>query len=250
MHLDPVIVLGGATLGVILGLTGIGAGSLLTPALIVAVHVRPVTAVGTSLAFSLLTKSAGALQHLRQGTVEARLVGRLAMGSLPSALLSLGLVRLLAAQGALPDAVVQRLVGIVVVLVAALMTIRFAGWLPAPRRPLASGWFVALGAFLGASTALTSVGSGTIAVALLAVATPLAAPALVGSDLAHAALLALATAPFYLAAGHVDVGLVAQLGLGALPGVVLGSRLAVWVPERVVKGALVVAAWTLAVRLI
>lgn len=234
-------------LGLVLGLSGVGAGAVLTPALILGLRLQPSAAVGTSLAFSLVTKLAGGAQHLRQGTLDPRTAGWLAAGSLPVALatslLITGHSRLLS------EAATRRLVAAAVVLAALAMTARLTGLLEARRFDLRGPRLAPLGALLGAVYALTSVGSGSIGVAALATVTPIGIATLVGTDVAHAALMALVTAPVYLAAGRVEVGVLAGLLTGSVPGVMLGSRLVSRLPERVVKGTVLVAVWAVAARL-
>lgn len=241
------IVLLGLGIGVALGLTGVGAGSVLTPALVL-LGVRPAVAVGTSLLFSVLTKPVGAAQHIRQGTADLRAVRWLATGSLPAAVISLTLVHTVVPPGALLDRFTQRAIAAALVLVAIVLTLRLANVLPRRRVIASAPALVAVGVLVGVMVALTSVGSGSVAIALLGVLTPLTVAQLIGSDMLHAALLAAVTAPFYLAAGTVDVGLALALAVGSIPGVVLGSRLTVAIPERYTRGTVVAAVWLVALK--
>ena len=239
-------VLLGFGVGVSLGLTGIGAGVVLTPALVVLFRLSPVTAVGTSLAFSLVTKSAGAAQHLRQETVDRDVVRWMALGSLPCALLS----ALLLTHGlgrAVADMLVGRLLGVALLAVAVVTTwqlffARRYGREAGPAR------LVVTGVLIGTMVGLTSIGSGSVAIALLAVLTSLSLPRLIGTDMLHSLLLAVVTAPIFLLGGRVDVSLVGLLLVGSIPGVVLGSRLTTMLPERVTRLTTAVAVWSVAVK--
>lgn len=246
----PTVILLGFGIGVALGLTGVGAGAILTPALVLFAGVRPVVAVGTSLVFSVITKSAGSVQHLRQGTCDVRTVRWMATGSLPSAVISLVLVHTVVPKGLLLDVFTQRAITAALVLVAAVMTLRFFNRLPRRSRPAPAGTLVALGAVLGVMVALTSVGSGSVAITVLGLMTPLTVASLVGTDMLHAALLAAVSAPFYLAAGSVDLGLALGLAIGSVPGVIVGSRFTALLPERVTRGAVLVATWAAALKLV
>lgn len=244
------LVLIGFAVGAGLGLTGVGAGAVLTPALVLFAGVHPVVAVGTSLVFSVITKTAGAMQHIRQGTADPRTVLWMAAGSIPVAIVSLLLVRLVVPRGVLLDVFTQRAITAALILVALVLTLRFFNRLPVRRRPAAPVALVALGVLIGVMVALTSVGSGSIAIACLGLLTPMAVASLIGTDMAHAALLSMVTAPFYVLAGTVDYTLALGLALGSIPGVVVGSRLAAWLPERVTRGAVLVVVWVVALRLI
>lgn len=250
---DPTVPIFGLLIGISLGLTGVGAGAILTPALILIYHVRPATAVGTSLVFGVLTKAAGALQHVRQGTADLHVVGRLALGSVPAALVSAGGLLWLSRhglRGAALDAFSQRAIAGALVLVAIVMTLRFLGRLPSREKTAGTTRLVLLGAGLGLTVAITSVGSGSIAVAALAMLTPLGIATLVGTDMVHALVLSIVTAPFYVISGHADLAFAGWLAVGSIPGVVIGSRLAYRLPEQVTKGAVLLAVWYVAVKLV
>lgn len=241
-------VAGGFALGIALGISGVGGGVVLTPILIVWLRLPASVAVGTSAAFSLATKLAGSVQHLRQGTVDRSRVAWLAAGSIPAALAGA-----LLANGwwrpALTEANTERLVAAAVLVSATVMTLRLAGVVRPLARPLGGPALIPAGAALGLIFALTSVGSGSIAVAALIVITSLPIARLVGTDVAHAALIAAVTAPIYLASGRVNLQVLLPLVLGSLPGVVIGSRMAARLPERVVRGTVLVAVWAIVARM-
>lgn len=239
----------GLGLGIALGLSGVGGGVVLTPLLILWLRLPAAVAVGTSVAFSLVTKAVGGVQHLRQGTVDRTTVLWLAAGSLPASFIT-SIAANLWLRPILTEVATQRLVAAAVVLSATVMTLRMFGVVHPLSNPLPKPALAPFGALLGAVFALTSIGSGSIALAALVVVTSLSVSRLVGTDVAHAALMAAATAPVYLAGGRVDIPVLVPLLAGSLPGVVIGSRLAVRLPERVIKGTMLLAVWAIAARML
>jgi len=226
MELAPHLWALGFGVGVLVGLTGMGGGSVMTPALVL-LGFRPAVAVGTDLVVWGVTKLLGAVQHLRQGTADWRLALLLATGSVPGALLGALLLPWWEALGVRIDDLLQHLLGGVLVVTAGALLLG----LRRPLSPSALGerrWLpvLLLASFLvGLLVAWTSVGSGVLFMALMASTLPLPAVALVGTDLVHASLLTLAAAAAHLGIGDVDLGLAGHLLVGTMPGVVVGSRL-------------------------
>jgi uncharacterized protein len=244
---DPFVVVLGLGVGVSVGLTGVGGGSVLTPFLILFLRVHPAVAVATSLVFTLITRAVGSVQHLRQRTVDLKVVRQLAVGSVPAAVVSwLVLTNLFSAGGS--DEVRSRLIQVCLLIAAAVLTYRFF----VPLRP-GQGTnhpvkLALLGIVIGAMVALSSVGSGSVAVAGLIGLTSLPVARVVGTDMVHALILAAVAAPLALLQTPFDFHLAALLIVGSLPGVVIGSRLAVLVPERVTRFTVAAAVWTLALK--
>jgi len=244
---ELLVVVLGLGVGLSVGLTGVGGGSFLTPFLILVLRVHPAVAVATSLVFTLITRAVGSVQHLRQRTVDLRMVCQLAVGSVPAAIGSwLVLTHFVSARSS--DDVRSRLIQLCLLIAAAVLTYRFFV-------PLRSGHgtnhpikLVLLGVLIGAMVALSSVGSGSVAVAGLIGLTSLPVARIVGTDMVHAVILAAVAAPLALLHTPFDFHLAALLLAGSLPGVVIGSRLAVLVPERVTRFTVAVAVWTLAVK--
>jgi uncharacterized protein len=237
----------GLVVGFLVGVTGTGGGALLTPLLIVLGWAPPMMAVGTDLVWSTLTKAAGAAIHWRQQTVDFRIVKRLALGSIPGALTGLALLAHLRASGAYsPDRLVLRLLGGALVVVAATL---FWRCFRSPRRSdagenhdngLRFAWTTTLAAFVvGFLVSITSVGSGSLIIALLVVlypATPLRR--IVGSDIVHALLLVGVSAVGHLRLGSINLSLLGALLVGSLPGVWLGSKMTTVVPEKALRPVL------------
>jgi hypothetical protein len=242
MELDPRVALVGLVVGLVVGFSGVGGGSLVTPLLVLAMGIPPAIAVGTDLLYSAPTKLLGALIHHRQRTVDWRLVRQLAAGGVPGAFA--GLVALAGVQHraglAAVNAAIRHGLGAMLVLVALALVLRpLLGrwWRPTDAGDAALGRratarIVVLGAVVGFLVSLTSIGSGALTVPLLYFLLPgLGLRRLVGADVAFAAVLIPLAAAGHLALGQADVPLAANLVVGSLPGVFLGSRLCAYVPE-------------------
>lgn len=245
---DLFIVLFGLIIGTSVGLTGVGGGSFLTPFLIIVVRVHPAIAVATSLVFTLVTRTAGSIQHLRQHTVDLTVVGRLATGSVPAAIAASLLLIHYGGHGGASDPIRSRLIQVCLLVAAAVLTYRL--FVPAKpglgdNNPVK---LILLGVLVGTMVALSSVGSGSVAVAGLIGLTSLPIARVVGSDMVHAVILAAVATPLALVQTAFDPHLALLLILGSLPGVVIGSRLAVLVPERITRLTVTVAVWTLALK--
>jgi uncharacterized membrane protein YfcA len=242
--MDLAQIFSGFAVGAIVGITGVGGGALMTPLLVLLFGVAPATAVGTDLLYAAITKSGGTLVHARRGHVDWRIVGRLAAGSLPAAVLVLLLVSVLVPGGlGAAHATIRFFLGVALLLTAAALLFRrrLLAWTASRRAPAADrAWPTVLaGAVLGSLVALSSVGAGALGVtALLFLYPGLAAIRIVGADLAHAVPLTLAAGLGHWWLGNIDWSLLATLLVGSLPGVWLGSHLAPRIPERVLRPAL------------
>jgi uncharacterized membrane protein YfcA len=244
---DPRLALIGLVVGFLVGLSGVGGSSLMTPLMILVLGVKPLIAVGTDLAYSVPTKLLGAYIHRGQGTVDRRTVLYLSLGGIPAAVL--GLVALSALRTHLGltrlNELLKHGVGLLLLLVAVAILLT-----PLLRRqcgqPAALAWTsalkvraAALGAVVGVLVSLTSIGSGSITVPALYLLLPgLGLRRLVGSDVAFAALLIPVAALGHLQMGSVNVALAANLVLGSLPGVFIGSKLCARLPDSWLRPAL------------
>jgi len=240
-------------IGILIGMTGIGGAALMTPFLILALGVRPDLAVGTDLAYSMFTKAAGSWMHWRQGHVDLRLVGKLAMASLPAAILgTFTMTRLhhgAEGRGVEGDAHFKAVIGIVLLVVAAVSMWRpqkLPGQWTGSRLTLATLAYAAIAGFL---VGLTSIGSGSLILPLLMIVNRLPVVRAVGTDIFHAAILVAFSSALHASIGSVNWEMVPWLLMGSIPGVVLGSRLAPRLPERTVRlavlGVLLVSAFKL-----
>jgi uncharacterized membrane protein YfcA len=259
MSLDVATGAAGALVGIVVGLTGVGGGSLMTPVLVLLFGVAPQTAVGTDLLFASLTKIAGTAMHHRAGNVDWRVVRRLALGSLPAAGLtlmwmhSMGTHRL--SNGFILDAVAFALV---LTALGLLFKERLHAYGRRLRidsahrfKQMQPALTVATGAVLGVLVTLTSIGAGALGTVLLVYLYPLRLTPrlLVGTDLAHAVPLALLAGIGHLAIGNVDFTLLGNLLLGSLPGVLLGSLLARQLPMGWVQRCIALVLAAVAVRM-
>ena len=249
-------VFAGFFVGMVVGLTGVGGGSLMTPLLIFFFGVKPYLAVGTDLLFAAFTKSGGTLSLARQRLVPWRVVGQLCAGSIPASLLTLTVLHRIGPASPAAQAVMTSTLGVALLLTAAAMFFKAVRGKQAPRS-LAHGdldqatrarhWSlpVLFGAVIGTLVTLTSVGAGAIGVTVLLILFPrLPLPRIVAADIAYAVPLTLVAGLGHASLGSVDWPLLVKLLAGSLPGIWLGSRLMNRTPERVIRSILsVLLAW-------
>ena len=250
----------GFVVGLLVGLTGMGGGALMTPALILLGLARPVIAVGTDLIWGALTKAVGGFVHCRQKTVDFTIVKRLAIGSIPGALAGLALLVHLHKHGfETMDRVIVRLLAVALMCVALSLFVRAIRGrkteIEASNEGFVQGkpaWLTSvLGAVVGFLVSLTSVGSGSLIVACLVVLYPKTSMRrIVGSDILHALILVGISALGHLGIGTINVPLLVALLIGSLPGVWIGSKMSVVVPERVLQPILAVTLFFLGYKLL
>ncbi|HEY6239544.1 MAG TPA: sulfite exporter TauE/SafE family protein [Burkholderiales bacterium] len=245
MNVDWLYSLSGFLVGLVVGVTGVGGGSLMTPLLVLVFGVAPVTAVGTDLLFAALTKTGGAWAHARRGNVAWNVVGWLAAGSIPASAVTLVLLHAYVPDPGKLSAIVSVALGFALILTGGALLLREQLHALAARH-VTSGPYsasprrtAALGAILGVLVTVSSVGAGALGVTVLFFLYPgLAAARIVGTDIAHAVPLTLVAGLGHAAAGVVDWKLLGALLIGSLPGIWLGSALNQKIPERLLRGAL------------
>jgi uncharacterized protein len=238
--MDPLVVLFGLGVGILVGLTGIGGGSLMTPLLILGAGVQPTVAIGTDLAYGAITKTLGGWRHLRRGTVDLGVSKWMAFGSVPGSIAGVALLeRLEIPTGTLLAFVAGALLVVSVAVLARALIVR------TPRERLAvplsartKGGAVAIGLVLGLVLGLTSVGSGALIGPALILLFRLTPQRVVGTDVFHAAIMLWAAGTAHWVGGNVDVGLMATILLGSLPGVWIGTALVGRVPAQALRVAL------------
>ncbi|MDR7096088.1 sulfite exporter TauE/SafE family protein [Hydrogenophaga laconesensis] len=247
---DIAIILAGFAVGLIVGLTGVGGGSLMTPILIFFFGVKPYLAVGTDLLFAAFTKMGGTLSLARQKLVPWRVVAQLSAGSLPAAVLTLLVLRHLGPTSAAVQSLMTNTLGVALLLTAAAMLYKTVRGRQLPRHlpqsqldraTHARHWSlpVLFGAVIGTLVTLTSVGAGAIGVSVLLLLFPLLPlPRIVAADIAYAVPLTLVAGLGHASLGSVDWPLLVKLLAGSLPGIWLGTRLMRHTPERLVRSAL------------
>ncbi|HEX3737853.1 MAG TPA: sulfite exporter TauE/SafE family protein [Solirubrobacterales bacterium] len=245
--MDPAIVLFGLCIGVLVGMTGMGGGSLMTPLLILIFGTSPTTAIGTDIFYSAITKMVGSWRHLRMGTVNMELVRWLSFGSVPAAVAGVALVSVVehhVSEERLNSLVYAVLGG--TLLMVGVVTLARALILRdliderdrfevETRHKVAA---VAIGATTGFVIGITSAGSGTVIAILLIAVYRLAPKRVVGTDIVHAAILLSAAAAAHWVAGNIDFGLAANILIGSVPGVVIGSALSDRAPQGFIRTAL------------
>ncbi len=254
--MDSIAILSGFAVGAIVGMTGVGGGSLMTPLLIGVFKLHPALAIGTDLWFAALTKTGGAVAHARHGHVDWRITRLLLAGSLPAALATIALMHYTGITKGWASALTFSL-GIALLLTAVVVAfkktwqsvgLRLERWLPESRKaPLT----IASGVVLGVLVTLSSIGAGALGATLILLLYPrLAAHRLVGTDIAHAVPLTLVAGIGHATLGHVDWALLAALLVGSLPGIWIGAQLTRRMPEGLVRGLLCVSLVTAGVKVI
>jgi uncharacterized membrane protein YfcA len=256
-HFDPLFAASGFGVGLLVGLTGVGGGSLMTPLLILAFGIHPAAAVGTDLLYASITKAGGSLVHGLLRTIHWPLVGLLALGSLPSSLLMLVLLRHLGAESVVLNAVISRFLGVALLLTVAALIFRKqllarygarAGRLSDAAR---HRYTIATGIVLGTLVTVSSVGAGALGVTALLLLYPrLETARIVGSDIAHAVPLTLVAGAGHLLLGHIDFAMLGSLLVGSLPGITIASSIAPRLPEQALRYALAGVLVLVAVRLL
>jgi uncharacterized protein len=233
--------LSGFVVGAIVGLTGVGGGSLMTPLLVLLFGIHPATAVGTDLLYAAITKSGGTFVHAKKGHVDWRIVRLLASGSLPAAAITLITVHHFAPGGiGGASKTITVALGVALILTAASLIfrnrIRRFSSSHDPDTVHHPVFTVITGAILGCLVSLSSVGAGALGVTALFFLYPrLPAIRIVGSDLAHAVPLTLVAGMGHWWLGNVNWQLLASLLVGSLPGIYIGSHLSSHVPEKILR---------------
>jgi uncharacterized protein len=265
VNFDTAPALFGLLVGFLVGLTGVGGGSLMTPFLVAVVGVPAPTAVGTDMVFATATKLTGSVQHYRQRSVNLEIAIFLGLGSIPAGLL--GVATLEWMEGAFdPEtlkSVMITIIALTLILVGVSLIYReyfmpqrdatpkpgvWDGKYPMSRRRRT--YTVLFGATGGYLVGLTSIGSGSVMAVILLLLYPIAPAVIVGTDIVHATVLSLVVGLAHMTQGNVDFSLAGTLLLGSIPGVLLGSRIAPWVPGKPLKAILACMLVFVGVRLL
>ncbi len=249
--MDWIAVISGFAVGAIVGVTGVGGGSLMTPLLIGVFKLNPAVAIGTDLWFAALTKTGGAVAHHRHGHVDRGITKLLLMGSLPAAVATISWMHLTGVTKAWTSTLTFVLGGALLLTAVAVacrpawqaLGLRLEAWIPARRKPMLT---VLVGAALGLMVTLSSIGAGALGATLILLLYPrLPAHHVVGTDIAYAVPLTLVAGIGHATLGHIDWALLAALLLGSLPGIWLGARLTKLISDRLIRtllaGSLLIA---------
>jgi uncharacterized membrane protein YfcA len=240
--IDPLFSLSGFVVGLLVGMTGVGGGSLMTPLLILLFGVHPATAVGTDLLYAAATKTGGSLVHGLARSIDWRVVRRLAAGSVPATIATIAFLSRLDLDSAAAGSFITFVLSFA--LFATAFVLIFGGPLIALYRSRVEALdvrhtaisTVLVGAVLGVLVSISSVGAGAIGVVALVLLYPqLPMSRIVGSDIAHAVPLTLIAGSGHWLMGSVDWQIIGSLLAGSLPGIFIGSYFAVRIPERALK---------------
>jgi uncharacterized membrane protein YfcA len=227
----------GLGIGFLVGLTGVGGGSLMTP-ILVFTGMGSALAVGTDLVYSAVTRSVAAAIHFRQGTVQMEAVRRLAFGSVPAALVTTILVgyALKSSKTFTQGFITHALAGVLIFVAVALL---FRPYLEKHVGKLGNRdqrtWTIGIGALVGVLVALTSVGGGSLTIVALIVLYGMSTSEMIGTDVFHAALLSIVAAGAHALISTVNFSVAGYLILGSVPGVAIGSRLTVRLPDQILR---------------
>jgi uncharacterized protein len=247
---DFAFIFAGFLVGLIVGLTGVGGGSLMTPILIFGFGVKPYLAIGTDLLFAAFTKLGGTINLARSKTVDWRIVGLLCAGSIPAALTSIYVLHSVGTTDPAVQKLMTTTLGFALLLTALATLYKAIKGKTTPRnlsvvqlaqatQPRHWALPVLFGALIGAMVSITSVGAGAIGVTVLMLLYPaLPLPRIVAADLAYAVPLTLVAGLGHASIGSVDWALLAKLLAGSLPGIWLGTQFSSKVPERALRSLL------------
>lgn len=254
--MDWLAVVSGFGVGAIVGITGVGGGSLMTPLLISVFKLSPAVAIGTDLWFAAITKISGSVAHHRGDNVDWRITRHLLWGSIPASVATIALMHFTGVTKGWASALTFSL-GIALLLTAVTVAykqawhavgLRLERWLPEQRKPLLT---TLCGVVLGVLVSLSSIGAGAIGATMILLLYPrIEARRIVGTDIAHAVPLTLVAGIGHATLGHVEWGLLAALLMGSIPGIWLGAQLTRRLPDRLIRALLCVSLVTAGLKVI
>ena len=251
-------VVSGFAVGLLVGLTGVGGGSLMTPLLTLLFGIHPSVAVGTDLAFASATKTAGTFAHRFKGTVRWDIVRRLCLGALPAAVITTLLLKYFGAVSEGISLFIRYAIAssVFLTVIALLFKGKMQAWLNANPESHLQGQQLAratilAGAVLGTLVTISSIGAGAVGATLLVLLYPRLSPAeIAGTDIAYAVPLTAIAAFGHWWLGSIDWALLGALLLGSVPGITIGSLAARAVPEKFLRGLLAVTLTSVAIKLV
>lgn len=255
--MDWGFILAGLGVGIMVGMTGVGGGSLMTPILIFGFSISPMIAVGTDLLFAAVTKAGGVWSYWRHGVVHWQVVRRLALGSLPATMLTLAILHQLEVEGEQLSIIITRALGVALVLTSSAILLKgvVGDWLQTRQDNTAVSALYSLriegkqkalativtGACLGVMVTLSSVGAGALGAAILLFLYPkMRGVEIVATDIAHAVPLTALAGFGHASVGTVDWHLLGWLVMGSLPGIYIGSHLGVRISDKIMRPLLAV----------
>lgn len=246
--MDWLYTVSGFLVGLIVGVTGVGGGSLMTPLLVLFFGVSPATAVGTDLLYASITKSLGGWVHSRNGSVDWKVVGLLSLGSFPAAVITISLLKFLALDEKTLRGLVTSVLSVALLATATVLLLkdqikklarRKDGTVYELHHRYLPGATIATGVVVGTLVTISSIGAGVLGTVALLFLYPRMSPVrVVGTDIVHAVPLTAVAGMGHMALGTVDLVLLGSLLLGSLPGIYIGSHLSAKVPEKVLRPVL------------
>ena len=252
----PIYAIAGFVIGMLVGMTGVGGGSLMTPVLILLFGIHPAVAVGTDLLHAAVTKTAGSLVHGFNGTIEWSIVRRLAAGSIPMTAITILAMSTVDINGTAGRELVNVVLTVALVVTVVVLIFRdrivkrYADRFGVLTPKQTSVLTVIAGGILGTIVSISSVGAGAIGVTCLILLYPkLPTARIVGSDIAHAVPLTLLAGIGHWLLGSIDLQIFAYLIVGSVPGILLGSYMAIRIPERALRVVLAVVLVVVAAKL-
>jgi uncharacterized membrane protein YfcA len=254
--LDPVYVLSGVLVGGLVGMTGVGGGSLMTPILVLLFGMHPATAVGTDLLYASITKASGSVIHGYNRTVDWRVVGRLALGSVPATALTIGALYFLAeGNDKSTQLLITQVLGVALLFTAISLLLRkplmqwYSDHIPEMNPGLVHRLTILTGAVLGVLVSLSSVGAGAIGVTALVFLYPkMEARRIVGSDIAHAVPLTLIAGLGHASLGLINWHVLSSLLVGSIPAIIVMSIVSARASDTAVRVALAIVLLAVCVR--
>lgn len=250
----------GFVVGFIVGMTGVGGGSLMTPILVLGFNISPTIAVGTDLLYAAITKSSGIIFHNKQQNIDWEVVKYLCIGSIPASLLSIYILKNMYLSGINYDHIITSSLSVALILTSLVLIFRksiqtFASrdsfsWIRDLHHKLQKPVTIACGVLIGSLVTLSSVGAGAFGAAVLLFLYPkLKTIQIIGTDLAHAVPITLLAGLGHMHIGTVDFTLLLGLILGSLPGIFLGSRVASLLPDKIIRPILATMLFLIGVKM-
>jgi hypothetical protein len=254
--MDLFYIFAGASVGFIIGLTGVGGGSLMTPLLVLGFNIQPAIAVGTDLLYAAITKAGGVWTHQKCSNINWAIVRNLCIGSIPGSIACVFFVHYFQVDGEEFEEVISITLGVMLVLTSFVVVFKSqlnelfkvnSGLRHEPK----STTIIFLGAILGVLVTLSSVGAGAIGGALLLVLYPsLKTRNIIGTDIAHAVPLTAIAGLGHYQLGHVDLHLLLNLIIGSIPAIYLGTKLSSKIPENILRGCVATILFLIGVKFI
>jgi|TARA_R110002096_G_scaffold75795_10_gene179147 uncharacterized protein len=237
--LDYLYILAGAAVGFVIGLTGVGGGSLMTPLLVLGFNVQPAIAVGTDLLYAAITKASGVWSHQKLKNIDWMIVKNLCLGSIPGSISCIYIIQYFNLSAEAFESIISISLGIMLILTSAVIVFKdnIARHFKKPADYTPSPFIIiCLGLVLGILVTLSSVGAGAIGGALLLLLYPrLRTRTIVGTDIAHAVPLTAVAGLGHFQLGHIDFQLLISLIIGSLPAIYLGTMVGEKLPEKTLK---------------